>query len=108
MKKPFNKKVQQVETSPASISAALEETFVLKCIVEEVASSRSGSGYADEQVQPGWQAIETSSLEAYASGYLNLTEKTENIDMPFDSCFLFTCIKVKNSRYDLTWASSLS
>lgn len=106
MKKPNNKKVVQVETT--TIAAALEEAYVLKCIIEEVASIRSDSGYCNEQVQPGWQAMETSSIEAYASGYLNFKEKDGVIDMPFDSSFLFTCIKAKNKEYELTWASSLS
>jgi len=109
MKKPNNnKKMQQVETSAFSVSAALEDAYVLKYIVQELVDFRSDLGYADEKVESGWQAIDTSSIEAYASGYLSLAEKTEKMDIPFDASFLFTCTKPQGSKYDLKWASSLS
>jgi len=108
MKKPANKIQNRIETSSITISAFLEETYVLKCIVEEVASTRFDNSYPYEPVQPGWEGIETSSLEADASGYINFSEKNDLINLPFESCFLFTCAKGKGSAYDLTWASSLS
>ncbi|MBK5271139.1 MAG: hypothetical protein JJE22_09010, partial [Bacteroidia bacterium] len=92
MKKPKNQNEIKTQISSNSLSATLEETYMLKYLVEKVASSRFDSGYNDKKVQTGWQAIETSSLEADVSGYINFSEKTDLINIPFENCFLFTCI----------------
>lgn len=97
-----------METSSINISATLAETRMLKFLVEKVASSRIDSDFKYKKTQPGWEAIETSSLEADVSGYLNLSENSDLINLPFDGCFLFSCIKTKSGDYNLTWASSLS
>jgi hypothetical protein len=56
-----------------------------------------------------WQALETSSTQAYVSGTLSFSDGNENMNMPFITEFLFTCIKTaKDESYKLTWASSLS
>lgn len=106
MKKSKNK--LKIETPSISITATLEEADIMKCLIEEIACCRFEMGYNLEKVQPGWQAIETSSLEADVSGNLNLSEKTGLINMSFGTCFLFTCIKEEGNEYSLNWASSLS
>lgn len=106
--KNSNKKENKIENSTIVISATLSETYILKRIVEEVASSRFDSGYCNQKVQFGWEALETSSLEADAIGHLNFFEKNNFTSMPFETCFLFTCIKGKGGNYQLNWGSSLS
>ncbi|MES1216154.1 MAG: hypothetical protein ABUT20_11610, partial [Bacteroidota bacterium] len=108
MKNPTGQNRNKMKNSPIAITATLVEPSFLKSLVEQLANRRYDSGYHFEKVQTGWHTIETSSIEAQVSGYINLSEKGELINMPFTKCFLFTCMKGKYCGYDLTWASSLS
>jgi hypothetical protein len=108
MKKTGNKDGSRIEHSAIAITATLIEPRLLKNIVEKLADRYNDIGYGHEKVQPGWQAIEISSFEAYVSGNINFSGETDLMKMPFDSCFLFTCTKGKAGEYKLTWASSLS
>jgi hypothetical protein len=54
------------------------------------------------------EALETSSTESYAGGTMAMDDSGEHINMPFTTCFVFTCIKGKDSVYKLGWSSSLS
>ncbi|TAL43757.1 MAG: hypothetical protein EPN92_09730 [Chitinophagaceae bacterium] len=91
-----------------AITATLEEPRLLKTLVERLADRRYDIGYGHEKVKPGWKAIETSSIEAFVSGNINLYGEIDLLNIPFVTCFLFTCIKEKEDGYKLTWASSLS
>jgi hypothetical protein len=91
-----------------AITATLEEPCLLQILVEKLAECNPDMGYNLEQVQPGSKAIETSSIEVLVSGDINLSNKKDLIDIPFVTCFLFTCIKASEGKYDLTWSSSLS
>ena len=97
-----------MKNSSIAITATFAESIFVKNLVEQLAHRRNDIGYCLEQVQPGWQAIETSSIEAHVSGDIIFSEKKDLINMSFDTCFLFTCIKRKRGEYKLTWASSLS
>jgi hypothetical protein len=96
------------------ISASLDQPEFLQNLVERLAYRRYDLGYGDEKMPPGFKALETSSTETYVSGTMALdftaedTAATEPINMPFITCFLFTCIKVKTDPYQLIWSSSLS
>jgi hypothetical protein len=54
--------------------------------------------------------LETSSTETYVSGTMaiDFEDGEEKINMPFITCFLFTCIKGKTDPYQLIWSSSLN
>ena len=104
MKKPSNKK----EGSPIDITATLEEPNLLQILVEKLAECNVDIGYSLKQVQPGWKAIETSSIEVLVSGGVNFSDENELINTPFVTCFMFTCVKVAEGKYDLTWSQSLS
>ncbi|MEI9912709.1 MAG: hypothetical protein WDO71_25545 [Bacteroidota bacterium] len=108
MKNFNNKNDKRMEHSFISISATLAEPHLLKNIVEKLAGRRYDIGYGREKVKRGWQAIETSSIEAHISGDMNISCKSDFMQIPFVNCFLFTCIKGKEDGYQLTWASSLS
>ncbi|MES1218043.1 MAG: hypothetical protein ABUT20_21225 [Bacteroidota bacterium] len=91
-----------------AITANLSEPNLLKNLVEHLADRRNDIGYCHEKMHPGWNAIEQSSIEAFASGDIIFSDGHMLVRMPFDSSFLFTCIKRKGGEYNLSWVSSLS
>jgi hypothetical protein len=104
MKKPVNK----IEDPSLGITATLADQHLLKNLVEQLAQRRRDTGYSFEKVEPGWRAIETSSIEAYVSGDTNISTGNSLTKIPFTTCFLFTCVKGKRQQYNLTWVRSLS
>jgi hypothetical protein len=107
MKNPGNKKSKKMQNAIA-ITATLIQPRLLKNLVEKLADRRYDLGYSYEKVQLGWQADETSSIEAHVSGDINFSGSNEEINMPFVTSFLFTCTKGKGQDYRLAWISSLS
>lgn len=97
-----------MKKSTIAITATLLEADFLESLIEELASRRYDIGYASEKAQPGYKAIETSSVEAFVSGEAHIYHNDELINMPFTSSFLFTCIKPKNGEYRLALSQSLS
>ena len=93
--------------SPLAGTATLADRSLLKKLVERLASRYYAPGVRGI-VTPNAMAIETSSIEAFASGDINLSSNREFINLPFITGLLFTCIKTKDTGYDLTWSSSLS
>jgi len=104
MKKPFDKNGGYA----IAITATLEEPNLLQILVEKLAECNLDFGYCFKQVQPGWKAIETSSIEVMVSGGIQLSNKNELIDIPFVTSFIFTCTKTAKEKFDLTWSHSLS
>ncbi len=94
------------------ISASLEEQGLLVEIVERLAACRKDTGFSPVKLPSSdLAAIGTSSTEAYVSGVVAIGSAGDDappVQMPFNSSFLFTCIKEKKSRFQLTWALSLS
>jgi hypothetical protein len=76
-------------------------------MVEKLACRRSDNAY---NLHIGeWQLIDTSSIEKYVSGTVELNSGAgQQIRMPFITCFLFSCTKEKNNPYKLNWSMSLS
>jgi hypothetical protein len=104
MKKPSNK-----GNGPAiAIIATLEEPDLLQVLVEKLAECNVDIGYSLQQVQPGWKAIDTSSIEVMASVGIHFSQKRDFTNTSFVTSFLFTCIKSVQGKYDLTWSLSLS
>ena len=91
------------------ISAAIDQPELVQNLVERLAYRHYDIGYGKQRMPLGWKALETSSTEAYVSGTLGIDEsKNEHINMPFISCFNFTCIKGTGDPYQLIWSSSLN
>jgi hypothetical protein len=90
------------------ISTTLDQQSLLENMVEKLACRRYDFGFGNEKMPRNFDALETSSTETYVSGTVALSDKNENINMPFITSFLFTCIKAKNDHYKLTWAASMS
>ena len=90
------------------INAFLAEPNLLQILVENLATGRNDSGHCLERMQIGWKAIETSSVECFATVDLDIRTDKDCIKLPSDNCFLFTCSKMKGTPYFLTWIRSLS
>ena len=92
------------------IIATIDQPELLENMVERLAYRHSDLGFSKEKMPEGRIALETASTETYVSGTMSIEfdNKEENINMPFITCFLFTCIKGKNDPYQLIWSSSLS
>ena len=104
MKQPFDKNGGY----DIAISATLEELNLLQILVEKLAECNLDFGYCFKQMQPGWKAIDTSSIEVMVSGGIHLSNQDEPIDIPFVTSFMFTCTKKAKEKFDLTWSHSLS
>jgi len=104
MKKPPNKG----NGSAIAIIATLEDPDLLQILVEKLAECNVDIGYSLQEVQPGWKAIDTSSLEVLASVGIHFSDQKDPINISFVTSFLFTCIKSTEGKYDLTWSHSLS
>lgn len=92
------------------ISASFDEPELVQNLVERLAYRRYEQGFSKQQVPHGLKAIETSSTEAYVSGTMAIDADNsgEHYNMPFITCFLFTCIKGPSEPYQMIWSCSLS
>lgn len=104
MKKPSNRG----NGSAIAIIATLEDPDMLQVLVEKLAECNVDIGYSLQQVQPGWKAIDTSSIEVLASVGIQFSNNEDSTNISFVTSFLFTCIKSSQGKYDLTWSHSLS
>ena len=108
MKKQGGNSSTGIEKSNIVITARLAELGLLKSLVEDLANRRKDIGDSAEKVQPGFQAIETSTIEAHVSVELSLSTITERFHIDFVTSFLFTCARGKWLNYNFNWANSLS
>ncbi len=90
------------------ITAMLDEPELLDFMVERLAYRRTDIGYGNQKVPENTEALETSSTTIYLSGTVAVAEQDEQVNMPFITSFLFTCIKGTDGIYKLAWSSSLS
>lgn len=91
------------------ITASFDQPVLLENLVEKLAYRSYNTAYSKEKMPKGWQANETSSVEAYVSGTLEFdNNEEEKIRMPFITCFLFSCTRSKKEPYTLNWSMSLS
>lgn len=104
MEKPFKKN----NGYSIAITATLEEPNLLQILVEKLAECNLDLGYCFKEMQPGWEAIETSTIEVMVSGGIHLSNKKKLIDTPFVTSFMFTCTKSAKKKFDLTWSYSLN
>lgn len=90
------------------ITTVLDEPDLLDFMVERLAYRRIDIGYGNQKVPENTEALETSSATIYLSGTVAVAEQDEQVNMPFITSFLFTCIKGTDGIYKLVWSSSLS
>lgn len=93
-----------------NITATLDQTKLLEDLVEKLAYRRSDTGIAKIKMPENQEVVETSSNETYVNGTFHLSEEGSEFDysIPFISQFLFTCIKLDDDTYKISWTSSLS
>lgn len=90
------------------ISASLDQPALLESMIERLALKHYDIGYGNALVPTSHKALESSSIETYVSGTVQIClNGNEPINMPFISCFLFTCTKEKRKEYKLNWGISL-
>ena len=94
--------------SSLAVSVTIDEATLLKSLVEKLCHRRYDTGYSNEVLPEGWKAMETSSIEAYVSGCLDIQGTDEYIALPYTTCFSFSCIKTRGSDNTLAWVNCLS
>lgn len=89
------------------IKATIDEEAFLEDMVEKLALRHT---YTDlsEAKDRNKDLLETSSTETYVSGSMAIETPNEQINVPFITSFLFTCIKLTKDTYSLEWGISLS
>lgn len=89
--------------------ASVDKPDVLEDIIEKLAMRSYDFGYGKAVVPKSWQALDSSSVEAYISGHVEFDyNEIQRIRIPYTTAFLFSCTKQKNDPYDLKWSFSLS
>ena len=87
------------------IKTTIDEEAFLENMVEKLALRHNNK----KQTIPGIdEVLDTSSNETYVSGTVAIETADEEINMPFITSFLFTCIKVSEDTYSLEWGISMS
>lgn len=90
------------------IAATLDRPDLLESMIEQLAYRRFDLGYGLQKVPVDSEALETSSSSIYLSGTVALCEGNEQLNIPFITSFLFTCVKGNDGVYKLAWSTSLS
>ena len=89
------------------IKATIDEESFLEDMVEKLALRHNYTGLGG--AMPGNEdSVETSSTETYVSGTIAIETADEQINIPFVTSFLFTCIKENEDTYSLEWGLSMS
>ncbi|MFL5741565.1 MAG: hypothetical protein ACJ75B_15170 [Flavisolibacter sp.] len=90
------------------ISALIDQPELMENMVEKLACKNTDIGYAKASITGEWQAVDTSSVEKYVTGTLEVEFDNETVQIPFVSSFIFSCTKDENHPYRLNWSMSLS
>ena len=91
------------------LTATIDRPELLEDMVEKLATRRYETGFGKASVPKKWQALETSSIEAFVSGVIEFDYNEEiRIRIPFITCLVFSCIKEKNEAYQLSWTASFN
>lgn len=91
-----------------SIVTKVDQPGYIENLVEQLAYSHTDMGYALNKQIGEWQPIETSTTDIYVGGTLEINRENEEMNIPYITNFLFTCVKTKDEIYRLQWSSSLS
>jgi len=90
------------------IKATIDEEAFLEDMVEKLALRHNYTGMDKEKKQGINDSIETSTTETYVSGTMAIETRNQQINIPFITSFLFTCIKESKDTYSLEWGISMS
>lgn len=102
---------KQIMKGSLHITAVVDQPDLLKDLVEKLACRRNDQWSLSTPINMR-KMIDSSSTEAYVSGTIGLDffngVSDEQVNIPFITCFMFTCIKSGNQPYALAWSNSLS
>ena len=90
------------------ISATIDQPGLLEHLVEKLVYNRFVPGYIEQKMPVNDEVVETSSTEAWVNGSMEIDTSVEHLNIPFNTRFIFTCIKIKERVYKLQWGASLS
>jgi hypothetical protein len=94
--------------SRASVTATVDAILFLEGLVKYLARNRNDVSHQLKFTHPGWEAVNTSSVETFVGGSLQLTDKDIPVKTAFGSSFLFTCTRGFDGEFHVMWSSSLS
>ncbi len=107
MKKPKPQKNKKQNKSKPDVSANVSKPSLMKIIVKELSGLAGSNENAMLPMARGWASFDTSSPEAYVNGTIVFSYSGENFRVPFNTSFLFTCLK-SSRAYKIAWSMSLS
>ena len=83
---------------------------VLKEMIEILATRKSDFriNTTTAELLSNHNNIESSTVEGYLSGDNQFCEGKDVISMPYLTSFCFTCLRTRNTDYQLVWGISLS
>jgi hypothetical protein len=91
-----------------TIAAKVDQPHLLEDLVERLAYRHYDIGYGREKQTGEWQPVETASSEIYLSGTIEMNMSDEQLNIPYITNFLFSCIKSTDGVYRFAWGSSMS
>lgn len=91
-----------------TIITRLDQPEFIFNLVERLAYTHPDLGYGTCRRTGNWQPVETSTNDIYAGGTVEMIMNDEQLNVPYITNFLFTCLKGKEGVYKLEWGSSLS
>ena len=97
-----------VSDLPLAVTACIDEMMFLEELVKHLADARASKSRRRIPLEPGWEAINSSSLEIYVTGSTIISDGVGPKRIPYTTSFLFTCIKENSSGYMLSGCFSLS
>ena len=91
------------------LTAKLDQPELLENMVEKLAIRPNEKSATKTRVPKTWQALDTSSIEAYVSGVVEFDyNEDQRIRVPFITCLVFSCTRGGNEPYDLCWTASFN
>jgi hypothetical protein len=102
------KNYEGVTDLPLAVTACIDEMMFLEELVKHLADARASKSGKRVPLEPGWEAIHSSSLEVYVTGNMIVSDRVGTTRIPYTTSFLFTCVKENSSGYMLSGCFSLS
>ena len=91
-----------------TIITKVDQPDFIENLAEQLAYSNANIGYGSYKKTGNWQPIETSTTDIYTGGTIEMLSDAEQLNIPYITNFLFTCLKTKDGIYRVEWSSSLS
>lgn len=90
------------------VSVSIDEEVLLQDLVEKLAHCSRETDWSGLSLPAGWVPVETSSIEAFVSGTMQVQTSNGSREIPYTTCFAYTCTRAEGESNSLRWANSLS